>query len=100
MDADIQHGVGLEGRGAPLILPLVGLPQPDLVAVMAAFTQQTQVMMQMMQAFQQQMAGAGANPGGVQSVPGGLSGHLASDRLDERAFRRLEKVHEQTCRLA
>ena len=49
-------------------------------------------MMQMMQTFQNHVMGVGVVPNGVQSVPGQLDRHLANARLDERVFRRLEKL--------
>ena len=57
---------------------------PDITTLMAA-------MMQMMHTFQNPVMGVGVVPNGVQSVPGQPDMHLANARMDERAFRRLEK---------
>ena len=53
--------------------------------------QQNQAMTQMMQTFQKYVMGAGGAAGGAQSVPDHPGRHLANARLDESAFRRLDK---------
>ena len=93
MQADIDGMAGnVAAAGGPLLPPL-GLPPVDP----AAMQQMMQAMMQMMMASLQQAAAAasGTVPLAASSPLGGThwtqNTQMANVRLDERAFRRLDK---------
>ena len=98
MQDDIdQLGGGAGARGGP-ILPPPGMYQPDPAAMQDLMQQMIQQMMQtMMSSFQQAAQGMAASGSGPPTASSPVGGHwrqdnqMANVRLDERAFRRLEK---------
>ena len=94
MQADIDDQAFTAGM--PIIPPPTAMPRFDAAAMQQMmhnhFQQMMQQMMSTMAASFSAPGATGSSPGGIQSAPGGNIGErLANVRLDERAFRRIDR---------